>query len=72
VTAAMSRENLQIASAHITTYGVRAVDVFYVKDLFGLKITDKKRLEEIRESLLACMKAAEAQAKALLDAKMSA
>ena len=72
VTAAMSEENLQIASAHITTYGVRAVDVFYVKDLFGLKITDKKRLEEIRERLLTGMKEAEAEAKALLDARISA
>lgn len=72
VTAAMSRENLQIASAHITTYGVRAVDVFYVKDLFGLKITDKKRLEEIRERLLAGLKEAEAEASACADARYSA
>lgn len=68
----MSRENLQIASAHITTYGVRAVDVFYVKDLFGLKITDKKRLEEIRERLLAGLKEAEAEASACADARYSA
>lgn len=72
VTAAMSEENLQIASAHITTYGVRAVDVFYVKDLFGLKITDKKRLEEIRDRLLKGMREAEAEAKALLDARIPA
>jgi [protein-PII] uridylyltransferase len=72
VTAAMSRENLQIASAHITTYGVRAVDVFYVKDLFGLKITDKKRLEEIRERLLAGLKEAEAEASACANARYSA
>ena len=32
VTAAISAEGLQIASAHVTTYGVRAVDVFYVKE----------------------------------------
>ncbi len=28
-----------ISSAHISTYGERVVDVFYVKDVFGLKIT---------------------------------
>ncbi|HZF76366.1 MAG TPA: [protein-PII] uridylyltransferase, partial [Acetobacteraceae bacterium] len=38
VGAAISEQGLQIASAHITTYGVRAVDVFYVKDVFGLKV----------------------------------
>ncbi|NLI26759.1 MAG: [protein-PII] uridylyltransferase [Acetobacter sp.] len=42
---------LQIASAHITTYGVRAVDVFYVKDLFGLKVTEDTRLREITARL---------------------
>ncbi|MBO1325882.1 [protein-PII] uridylyltransferase [Acetobacter sp. TBRC 12305] len=71
VTQAMSRESLQIASAHITTYGVRAVDVFYVKDLFGLKITDKKRLEEIRVSLLAGLKEAEAEATAMAQSRYS-
>ena len=41
VTAAISDQGLQIASAHITTYGVRAVDVFYVKDVFGLKVENE-------------------------------
>ncbi|HYI85047.1 MAG TPA: [protein-PII] uridylyltransferase, partial [Acetobacteraceae bacterium] len=41
VTAAISAQGLQIASAHITTYGVRAVDVFYVKDVFGLKVENE-------------------------------
>ncbi|WP_182355287.1 [protein-PII] uridylyltransferase [Komagataeibacter europaeus] len=62
VTAALSEQKLQIASAHITTYGVRAVDVFYVKDLFGLKITDKGRLDRIRTTLLAGLQEAEAAA----------
>ena len=30
-TRALTQLNLQIASAHITTYGERAVDVFYVR-----------------------------------------
>jgi [protein-PII] uridylyltransferase len=52
VTAAISEQGLQIASAHVTTYGVRAVDVFYVKDVFGLKIENERKLGQIREALL--------------------
>jgi [protein-PII] uridylyltransferase len=52
VTAAISEQGLQIASAHITTYGVRAVDVFYVKDVFGLKIENERKLAPLREALL--------------------
>ncbi|MBT5082252.1 MAG: [protein-PII] uridylyltransferase [Rhodospirillaceae bacterium] len=44
--------SLTIANARIATYGERAVDVFYVKDLFGLKITAPTRLETIRLRLL--------------------
>jgi [protein-PII] uridylyltransferase len=47
VTRALTRLNLQIASAHITTYGERAVDVFYVKDLFGLKVVNSDKLKQI-------------------------
>ena len=52
VTAAISDEGVQIASAHVTTYGVRAVDVFYVKDVFGLKIENERKLHSLREALL--------------------
>jgi [protein-PII] uridylyltransferase len=52
VTAAISEQGLQIASAHITTYGVRAVDVFYVKDVFGLKVENERKLAPLREALL--------------------
>jgi [protein-PII] uridylyltransferase len=55
VTAAISEAGLQIASAHVTTYGVRAVDVFYVKDVFGLKIENDRKLAQLRESLLAAL-----------------
>ncbi len=55
VTTAISSEGLQIASAHITTYGARAVDVFYVKDVFGLKIENERRLSQVRTSLLAAL-----------------
>ena len=51
VTRALTRLNLQIASAHITTYGERAVDVFYVKDLFGLKVVNQDKLKQIADTV---------------------
>ena len=55
VTSAISEQGLQIASAHVTTYGVRAVDVFYVKDVFGLKVDNERKLAGLREALLAAL-----------------
>ncbi len=59
VTAAISQQGLQIASAHVTTYGVRAVDVFYVKDVFGLKVSSERKLDELRDALLGVLTRAE-------------
>jgi [protein-PII] uridylyltransferase len=55
VTAAISEQGLQIASAHITTYGVRAVDVFYVKDVFGLKVENERKLAALRLAMEAAL-----------------
>jgi [protein-PII] uridylyltransferase len=55
VTGAISEQGLQIASAHITTYGVRAVDVFYVKDVFGLKVENERKLATLRAALEAVL-----------------
>ncbi|HSV29975.1 MAG TPA: [protein-PII] uridylyltransferase [Candidatus Omnitrophota bacterium] len=52
ITAAMTRVGVQISSAHISTYGERVVDVFYVKDVFGLKINHERKLDQVREELL--------------------
>jgi [protein-PII] uridylyltransferase len=52
VTAAITDQGLQIASAHVSTYGVRAIDVFYVKDVFGLKIQNDRKLENLRQAIL--------------------
>jgi [protein-PII] uridylyltransferase len=52
VTRELTDLNLQISSALITTYGERAVDVFYVKDAFGMQVTHERKLEQIRERLL--------------------
>ncbi|MDR3440404.1 [protein-PII] uridylyltransferase [Telmatospirillum sp.] len=51
ITAAMTRLSLQIASAHISTYGERVVDVFYVKDVFGLKVEHERKISDIRDTL---------------------
>ncbi|MEO5336004.1 MAG: [protein-PII] uridylyltransferase [Magnetospirillum sp. WYHS-4] len=52
VTRACTDLGLQIASARISTYGERAVDVFYVKDVYGLKVDGEEKLERIRKRLL--------------------
>jgi [protein-PII] uridylyltransferase len=55
LTRALAGLKLQIANAKVSTFGARAVDVFYVKDQFGLKIEDERRLKAIRESLMAVL-----------------
>ena len=49
--------NLDIASAHIATFGEKAVDVFYVTDLTGKKITSSSREAAIRERLTKALQA---------------
>jgi [protein-PII] uridylyltransferase len=48
---------LSIASAHIATFGERAVDVFYVKDRFGLKMTREETFRQLRGALLHVLQA---------------
>ncbi len=55
LTRALTQANLQIASAKISTYGNVAIDVFYVKDVFGLKVTHERKLAEIRAALLTAL-----------------
>ncbi len=52
VTSALSELGLRFASAHISTWGERIVDVFYVRDIFGLKIEAPERIERVRDRLL--------------------
>ena len=52
VTARITGLGLQIASAHVSTYGERVVDVFYVRDVFGLKIEQDGKLKAIHDDLL--------------------
>lgn len=59
LTQVISRLNLNIGSAHITTYGEKAVDVFYVTDLMGAQIISPQRQAAIRRALLAVFEEAE-------------
>ncbi|WP_036289290.1 [protein-PII] uridylyltransferase [Methylocystis sp. ATCC 49242] len=52
LTNAISKLNLNIASAHIVTFGERAVDAFYVTDLTGAKIIAPQRQATIKRQLL--------------------
>jgi [protein-PII] uridylyltransferase len=52
ITKALAELGLQIQTATVSTYGERVVDVFYVKDLFGLQVHNEARLEVIRTRLL--------------------
>lgn len=52
LTATLSKLNLNIASAHVATFGERVVDVFYVTDLLGAKISSPTREMTIKRALL--------------------
>jgi [protein-PII] uridylyltransferase len=52
LTTALSKLNLNIASAHVATFGERVVDVFYVTDLLGAQITAPTRQDAIKRALL--------------------
>ncbi len=51
LTNTLSKLNLNIASAHVATFGERAVDVFYVTDLTGGKIRSAQRGAAIKKAL---------------------
>ncbi len=44
--------NLNIASAHVATFGERVVDVFYITDLLGAKIESAPRQAAIKRALI--------------------
>ncbi len=49
---ALFQSKIVLHSAHIATYGERAVDTFYVTDLLGAKIQSKARLRTLEKRLL--------------------
>jgi [protein-PII] uridylyltransferase len=52
LTTSISKLNLNIASAHVATFGERARDVFYVTDLLGAQINAPTRQAAIKSALL--------------------
>jgi len=51
ITGKLSDLSLDIASAHITTFGEKVIDTFYVTDLTGQKIESESRMRNIRQRL---------------------
>ncbi len=52
VTTCLSKANLNIGSAHIITWGEKAVDSFYVTDLTGAKLTSPARQAAVKRQVL--------------------
>jgi [protein-PII] uridylyltransferase len=63
LTTALSKLNLNIASAHVATFGERARDVFYVTDLLGAQINAPTRQAAIKSALLHLLSSEDATAK---------
>ena len=61
LTSTLSDMSLDISSAHIATYGEKAVDVFYVTDLLNKKIDSEARQKTISERLEAVLTGAAAK-----------
>ena len=52
ITRKMADLGMQIQMASVSTYGDRVVDVFYIKDGFGLKLTSETRINTLQRELL--------------------
>jgi [protein-PII] uridylyltransferase len=52
ITHALFEAGLSISSAIVATYGELAVDVFYVRDGFGHKLVNERRLADIEAKLM--------------------
>ena len=48
----LSNNNITIVSAIIATYGEQAVDTFYVKDLFGLKLHSEQKRKDLTDRII--------------------
>jgi len=53
---ALFQSKTLVHSAHVATYGERAVDTFYLTDLLGGKITSKQRLATLERKLISAAK----------------
>ncbi len=64
LTRTLASQAISISSAIVATYGEQAVDSFYVKDLFGLKIHSRAKQELLAERLRQAIKRGVERAKA--------
>ena len=64
LTTAISKLNLNIASAHVATFGERVRDVFYVTDLLGAQIDAPTRQAAIKSAMIRVMSSEKAVAPA--------
>ncbi|MEM7214033.1 MAG: [protein-PII] uridylyltransferase [Pseudomonadota bacterium] len=55
LTGVLADLSLDIGSAHVVTFGEKANDSFYVRDLVGHKIENPNRLKKIRNALMETM-----------------
>ena len=58
---ALSKLSVTIVSAHIATYGERAVDAFYLRDRDNQKIIEPKLLKRIEKSVMAILSSGSSQ-----------
>jgi [protein-PII] uridylyltransferase len=68
LTTTLSKLNLNIASAHVATFGERVVDVFYVTDLLGAQVATPTRQTAIKRPLLALFTAPAGEGKPAKEA----
>ena len=55
VTDALADLSVNIASAHIATFGEKVIDTFYATDLVGFKITSPQKLAAIKRKLMTAL-----------------
>jgi [protein-PII] uridylyltransferase len=65
MTSAISNLSLDITSAHVTTFGEKVVDAFYVTDLTNKKIVAPWRQQAIKQRLIDVLSRAPSRAKAV-------
>ena len=51
MTRVLAANNVSIATAQIATYGAQVVDVFYVKDMFGMKFHSESKRRTLEKKL---------------------
>ena len=52
ITKVITSLGLQIKTANVSTYGDRVVDIFYLKNAFGLKVDDNITIKKVKHSIL--------------------